>query len=235
MKLFPLCVAALFSSTLSAKTEMQEATTIVTPEAALVRLLEGNERFTKDQLLSPDRSQDRRAATAARQQPFAIIVGCSDSRVPPEVIFDQGIGDLFVVRVAGNVVGPLELDSIEFSVLVNNSSIILVLGHQNCGAVSAVLSHNSRDIKAVAALIEPAIRTVQENKGSLEAAVKANVRSVVDNLSRIEIFQEPIKAGRLIIVGGYYNLVSGKVEILTTEPLALGQKVLSEFQKRERV
>ncbi len=104
----------------------------MSPEVGLRRLLEGNDRFSETNFLVRP-PQDRRAATVAKQQPFAIIVGCSDSRVPPEVVFDQGLGDLFVVRVAGNVVGPLELDSIEYSVLVNHSSIIMVLGHQNCG------------------------------------------------------------------------------------------------------
>lgn len=105
-----------------------------TPSVALQRLIDGNGRFSQDELLHADHS-----ALLQGQTPFATIVSCSDSRVIPESIFDQGVGDLFVVRIAGNVVGPVELDSIDFSVKVLGSSLILVLGHESCGAVKAVM------------------------------------------------------------------------------------------------
>lgn len=104
-----------------------------TPQEVMNQLMEGNDRFVQDALEHPNRDQERRAAIAAKQYPIAVIVGCSDSRVSPEIIFDQGVGDLFVVRVAGNVIGPLELDSIEYGVLHLRAKVVLIVGHENCG------------------------------------------------------------------------------------------------------
>src|SRR5438105_8805589 len=114
---------------------------------ALQRLVDGNKRYAQDELLHADHSADRRNSLVQGQNPFATIVGCSDSRVPPEAIFDQGVGDLFVVRIAGNVAGPIELDSIDYSIKVLGASVILVLGHEACGAVNAVIENNAGDIK----------------------------------------------------------------------------------------
>jgi carbonic anhydrase len=111
----------------------------MTCEMGLQRLKEGNQRYVEDKLIHPDRTSERREALQSKQQPFAIIVGCSDSRVAPEIVFDQGVGDLFIVRVAGNVVGPIELDSIEYAAEYLKSCLIVVMGHQNCGAVDAVM------------------------------------------------------------------------------------------------
>lgn len=185
------------------------------PEASLQRLVEGNDRYTKDQFTSPDRTQERRLEVVSSQQPFAVIVGCSDSRVAPEIIFDQGIGDLFVVRVAGNVVGPVELDSIDYSALVLNSSIVLVLGHENCGAVKAVLAGQTKDIPAVAQLIEPAIAKVRNDPDHmLDHAIHANVEAVVTQLKNSPVLAQLMTDGKLNVVGGYYNLKSGKVDLL---------------------
>lgn len=184
----------------------------LTPDAAIQRLKQGNERFIQDKLTHPDRSKDRREATADRQSPFAVIMGCADSRIPPEIVFDQGIGDLFVVRVAGNVVGPLELDSILFSVHVNGSSVILVLGHQNCGAVTAVLQKKAEDIPAVASLIENSLRG--QSNLSLEEAIKANVKAVVAYLRKQPSLDAYLAKDRLKVVGGYYDFDTGRVEFL---------------------
>lgn len=182
----------------------------MTPEIALKRLLSGNERYAKDQLECPERLQERRQAVVAKQNPFAVIVGCSDSRVPAEIVFDQGVGDIFVVRVAGNVIGPSERDSIEFALEHLHASLVLVLGHENCGAVKAVLEGKDEDIPSVAALIEPAIK----GSPNLEAAVKANVRSIVKQLKDSAFVRDGIAKKRVDVVGGYYNLNSGKVALL---------------------
>lgn len=188
----------------------------INPESALQRLIEGNERYVNDKLLHPDRTRYRRESLTVSQAPFACIVGCSDSRVSPEIVFDQGIGDLFVVRVAGNVIGPIELDSVDFSGQVLGSSVILVLGHENCGAVNAVLEGQAQGIPAVAKLIEPAVAESKNVKGGnpLENAVKTNVRLVVEQLKNSSIIKQLIQEKKIAVVGGYYNLGSGKVELI---------------------
>src|SRR5262249_27743789 len=134
----------------------------------------------------------------------------SDSRVASEIIFDQGVGDLFVVRVAGTVVGPVERDSIDYAVSVLNASLVLVLGHENCGAVNAVFTKQDRDIPAVAQLIKPAI----VGAPSLEAAIKDNVKATVKQLRESPIFKNLIQQKKVDVVGAYYHLLSGKVELL---------------------
>lgn len=183
-----------------------------TPEESLKVLLEGNKRYASDQLLHPNRTMERRESLVAIQKPFAIIVGCSDSRVSPEIVFDQGIGDLFVVRVAGNVVGAIELDSIEFSAIYLNSSIILVLGHENCGAVSAVFKGNTKDIEVIAQKIEKGIGNLKPD--SLEGAIKANVRAVVSQIKNSEAVARLVHDKKINVVGGYYRLSTGEVELI---------------------
>lgn len=181
------------------------------PSAALKRLMEGNLRYTKDRSLNPDRNACRRLEVLNKQNPYATILGCSDSRVPPEIIFDEGIGDLFTIRVAGNVAGPLELDSIEYSARIG-SSLIVVLGHQSCGAVTAVLNNQVDDIEEIAQLIQPAIQDIKPDH--LIEAVKANVQWVVDHLKKTPLLQKLIEERKIEIVGAYYHLGSGKVELL---------------------
>jgi carbonic anhydrase len=184
-------------------------------QKSLETLMEGNVRFRTDRSLHPNRTAERRQETAQVQEPFAIIVGCSDSRVAPEIIFDQGVGDLFIVRVAGNVVGPVELDSIEYSALYLHSSLILVLGHENCGAVKAVLDGTTKDIEAVATLIEPAIKKSQQQTGNpLENAIKTNVLMVVHQLKNSPKLKELIDQKKLLVRGGYYHFKEGRVELL---------------------
>ncbi len=178
-------------------------------------LIEGNKRFAAGGALDPDQTGARRKETAERQNPFAIIVGCSDSRVPPVVVFDQGIGDLFTVRVAGNVVGPIEFDSIDYSAEYLHTPLILVLGHENCGAVKAVLQGQTKDIEEVAKLIAPAVKQAQKVAGDrLENAIKINVQMVVQRLKERPILKKLIAKGELDVHGGYYNFHTGLVEIL---------------------
>lgn len=182
---------------------------------AIQKLLEGNQRYVLDELEHPNRSVIRREAISSRQTPFAIIVGCSDSRVSPEIIFDQGLGDLFIVRVAGNVIGSIELDSIEYAALCLDASVVLVLGHENCGAVSAVVDHNTQFIKSIAKLIEPAVKIARQEDGNLlENAVKENVRLVISGLKKRKDIKTLIKKNKIKVIGGYYNLNTGKVEMI---------------------
>lgn len=179
----------------------------IDPDSALKFLKEGNERFYKETLLNPDRSKERRLEVRYDQRPFAVILCCSDSRVSPEIIFDQGIGDLFVVRVAGNVLGSLEFESIKYSLLANGSSLVLVLGHQDCGAIEAVFKNKAQDIEEIAKLIEPAIL----ESTTLEKATKDNVQYTVNLLKQSPIVEQLQSMNAVKIVGGYYDFKTGKV------------------------
>lgn len=186
----------------------------MTPEEALEKLQQGNKRYTNDALLHPNRSQLRREAIASRQNPFAVIMGCSDSRVSPEVVFDQGLGDLFIVRTAGNVVGPIEMESIKFGSVVLGASIIMVLGHENCGAIEAVVADRDSIIPVIVDKIKPGIKQYVGKPEALSAAVKANIRSVVNQVRNEKAIADLIERKKVNVVGGYYNLASGEVEII---------------------
>jgi carbonic anhydrase len=173
----------------------------------LKRLMAGNERYVNDKLEYPDHSSDRRKALVSKQEPFAVVLSCSDSRVPPEILFDQNVGDLFVVRLAGNVAGKLAIESMAYATNHLHASLILVMGHQNCGAVDAVLEDQTAGISDIAALIEPAVKSLK--KDELEKAVKANVRHVVKTLKN-----SPELGKNVAVFGGYYHLKTGKVEVL---------------------
>lgn len=185
----------------------------ISPEDALDRLISGNERYSKNVILQPRRSMERREEVSSKQNPFAIIVGCSDSRVSPELVFDQGIGDLFVIRDAGNVLGPIEQSSVEFSAEYLGSSLIFVLGHERCGAVTAVLNKKTRGIEPIANKISQAIKEYVSEEVTLEKAIKANVKSVVQELKYNPIIADLMRQKKLGIVGGYYQLSTGKVEL----------------------
>lgn len=194
----------------------------ITPSEAQERLVAGNQRFVSDKLEHPNRSKESREAVVQTQRPFAVVVGCSDSRVAPEILFDQGVGDIFVVRVAGNIVGPLELESIEFGVMVLGASTILVLGHENCGAVKAVLNNEAQAFPALADVIHPAIRDVNaQSPNALEEAIKVNVNAVVDQLKKNPVISRFISENRVNIAGGYYKLGTGAVQFLTQPEPAL--------------
>ena len=185
-------------------------------ENYLERLVQGNQRFAEGKSTHPNRDLERLQETAQSQTPFAAIIGCSDSRVPLEIIFDQGIGDLFIVRVAGNVVGPVELASIEFAVLQLKTPLIMVVGHKNCGAINAVMEGKTEGMEAVVSLVNPAIAEAKKQpQYTLETAIKDNVNHVVNQLKgHPENLAELIEKKKLQVVGGYYNLTTGKVEIL---------------------
>lgn len=215
-KILLLSMCSLITFNLCSCTMFKKETKKTTPQNALERLINGNKRYVDGRSTHPNRSSERRKEISSKQKPFAIIVGCSDSRVAPEIIFDEGLGDLFVVRVAGNVIGPIELDSIDYSALYLNSSIIIVLGHENCGAVDATLNDNTSDIKAVATLIEPAIQKTQksETKNPLEFAIKTNATNMKDYLEQSPNIEKLIKQKKIAVHAAYYNLKTGVVELL---------------------
>jgi len=194
----------------------------VTPAAALARLLAGNRRFITGRARHPHQSLADLRALAAGQHPFAITIGCADSRVPPELLFDQGLGDLFDNRVAGNIVDDLLLGSIEFAVEEFGSPLIVVLGHERCGAVKATISaietgagapgHIGTIVDALRPIVEPLLG----HPGDLvDLAVRANVSAQVAQLTaRSELLAEHVHAGDLRIVGARYDLDNGRVTLV---------------------
>jgi carbonic anhydrase len=191
----------------------------VAPAEAILKLKEGNGRYTSGNLQHPGQTAERRTELAKTQHPFAAIVSCSDSRVPPEIVFDQGLGDLFVVRVAGNVINDEGMGSIEYTVDHLGTRLILVLGHQSCGAVKAARETIAAKgkapghIESLVTAIKPAVEATA--KDDLETTVKANVKNVVRALrSSTPILKAEVDSGKIQVVGGYYSLDTGAVTFL---------------------
>lgn len=190
----------------------------LTPDQAFKKLQEGNKRYRVDQLTECDQTTARRKEVLARQKPFSVVIGCSDSRVPPEMIFDQGLGDLFTVRVAGNVIGEIELETIKFACLKLGTPLVLVLGHQNCGAIEASLQGDISSIPSISKLIDPAIKKVKKaGVLKLEFVVKENVKIGVEFLKKDKDLQLLVSQKKLKVVGGYYSLENGTVTFLDGE------------------
>jgi carbonic anhydrase len=185
---------------------------------SLQRLTAGNERWVGGATTRPDQAAARRTEVASGQRPFAVIVSCSDSRVPPELIFDQGIGDLFVVRAAGEVVDAVALGSIEFAVTALGAPLIVVLGHERCGAVEAALggAGAAGHIRAVVEQITPNISLAGGvTPATLDAAVRDQVRAVVRQLRGAGPLLAPrVQDGSLRVVGAVYDLDTGRVTVL---------------------
>jgi carbonic anhydrase len=188
------------------------------PDVALQRLKDGNQRFVEGKATHGHQQADRRAEIAMAQNPFAIIVCCSDSRVPPEVVFDQGLGDVFVVRTAGNVVDDVGLGSVEYAVEHFGTQLVVVLGHDRCGAVRAAVSGGEAHghVQAVLKAICPAVERVKDQPGDpVDNAMRANVSDVVKRLrTTAPILPDRVEAGRLTIIGARYDLDDGHVELL---------------------
>lgn len=205
--------------------------TPLSPADALAKLKEGNARFANnlrsmDSLASPA----RRASLVGGQRPFAIILSCSDSRVPSELVFDCGLGDLFVVRVAGNVVAPSIVGSIEFAASTFGTRLVAVVGHSHCGAVKAAVDFlqsgtpvPSPNIADIVERIVPAIRELGLNQSPAELSVRAtraNVRKSVDQLKHgSNLLEEMACSGKLSIVGGEYDLETGRVDFFDAASL----------------
>ncbi|MBD2690640.1 carbonic anhydrase [Anabaena catenula] len=190
----------------------------ISSDAALKSLVAGNQRFVEGKRLNPHQSKLRLEETAVAQYPFAAILGCADSRVPAEIVFDQGLGDLFVVRVAGNVASPTAIGSLEFCTAVLGAQLIVVLGHAKCGAVSAAIKGDPLPgrIGVFVEEIKPAVESVRNKTGNLEEnSIIANVQYQAQNLAESStILRGLIKEGKLKIVGGRYDLATGKVTIV---------------------
>ena len=191
----------------------------VAPAKAIAKLKEGNARNTSGNMQHPGQTTERRAELTKSQHPFAIILSCSDSRVPPEIVFDQGLGDLFIVRVAGNVLNDEGLGSIEYGVEILGARFIVVLGHQSCGAVDAAMKTVAAKGKAPGHIqsLVTAIKPVVDStpKGDLDTTIKANVKHVVDALrSSTPILKAKVDSGDVQVVGGYYGLDTGAVTFL---------------------
>ncbi|NEU72796.1 carbonic anhydrase [Hassallia byssoidea VB512170] len=187
-------------------------------DAALQKLIEGNQRFVQHKPQYPDQSAARLQEVAQAQHPFATILSCADSRVPAEILFDQGIGDIFDVRVAGNIATPETLGSIEYAVVLLGTPLVMVLGHERCGAVTAAVQNESLlgEIGSFVKAIKPAVKRVKDRPGdAVDNAVVANVQYQIERLKRSKLLTEQIEAGKLKIVGGRYDLDTGSVTMIT--------------------
>lgn len=194
-----------------------------TPQAALERLREGNQRFVAGLSQHATISHECFAGLRESQHPFAIILGCSDSRVPPEMVFDQGFGDLFVIRVAGNIIAPGIGGSIQYAYQHLGTSLLVVLGHEGCGAVKAALAakfHRAKHperIQQLVELIEPGLEQIDPALSAaeqLEMGVEVNVRWSLAQVNRTPEVQHAREKGNVLIVGAVYELTSGKVRWL---------------------
>lgn len=187
-----------------------------TPDEALKRLKQGNHRFATERLLHPNRTQEKRLSLTKGQSPYAAIVTCSDSRVIPEIIFDEGLGDLFVIRVAGNIVGTTELESVMYAVDHLSPSIIVVMGHENCGAVDAVVQNQDQGIPAIARFIKPSVKKAREMKVAdlLKKSVELNAMNMCSLLLNVKKISKKVHAESLAIHGAYYNMQTGSVDFL---------------------
>ncbi len=201
---------------------------------ALNRLREGNQRFASDSRISEAlTNEDRRAQVVKVQEPFAIILGCSDSRVPGEIIFDQGLGDLFVIRVAGNIVAPSQIGSVEFAADRFGTRLVVVLGHSNCGAIKATLEELSRSsdaqshhVQSIVDRIRPSVEPLLSVGGGrlsedelTDLAVRANIRASANQLRHgSQMLEQLIAADGLLVVGAEYSLESGLVDFFDGVP-----------------
>ena len=190
----------------------------LTADKALTKLMEGNKRYTSSHSQHPHQGARRRHELGETQYPFACILSCSDSRVPPEIVFDEGLGDLFVVRVAGNIVDNAVTGSIEYAVEHLGVPLVVVLGHEKCGAVQATLGGGEpgTHIQSLVEAILPAVAEARQTSGGLLGnAVGANVRRVVRQLRESgPILVDQVRSHRIKIVGAIYELDSGSVAVL---------------------
>jgi len=205
---------------------------MISAREALERLREGNRRFASDTPNDALATQSRRKALAAGQAPFAIILGCSDSRVPAELVFDQGLGDLFVIRVAGNIVAPSQIGSVEYAAERFGTRLVVVLGHSQCGAVAATLEElmrptdkQSRNLASIVNRIRPSVEALlktaarHDSEALVDEAVRSNVRVSADHLRHgSEILEQLIETNGLLVVGAEYSLDTGIVDFFDGVP-----------------
>ena len=200
-------------------------------DEALQKLMDGNKRYVSGSLMKKDIGETKRKELSTKgQKPFAIILTCSDSRVPPEILFDQGLGDIFIVRVAGNVVDPIVLRSIEYGAEHLNAPLLFILGHTKCGAVTATLEilETKGEPCPLAKKIMPAAEKAKKKGGTkdevLETAIKENVKNVYKDVMKSKIISHLVQEDKLKIVAGEYNITTGKIEMMELLKAAPGKK-----------
>jgi len=208
---------------------------MISARDALERLQEGNLRFVSNVRGSDALLLHRRAELPMSQEPFAIILGCSDARVPAEIVFDQGLGDLFVIRVAGNIVAPSQVGSVEFAAARFGTRLVVVLGHSQCGAILATLDalqrpsdNQSRNLQAIVDRVRPSVEGLlatdlrHDLNALVKQAVRANIRTAVDHLRHgSQLLEQLIQNEGLLVVGAEYSLETGVVEFLDEVPVAV--------------
>lgn len=199
---------------------------MISPQEALTKLVEGNKRFSSDNSIHPNRCAETKNALLKQQKPFAAVLSCSDSRVPIEIIFDAGLGDIFAVRTAGHVLSSEVLGSLEYAIKSLGVKLIIILGHENCGAINTAIqtydnksySELSDNLKSIMNHIYPAIENVKCNHTDdnfLNHAVKANIYYQLEDLLKKDAYiKEKVKKGEIAIVGAMYSLATGNVEFL---------------------
>ena len=209
---------------------------MITSREALDRLRAGNSRFvagTASAFAGPDRVSE----LASGQEPFAIVLGCSDSRVPAEIVFDQGLGDLFVIRVAGNIVAPSQVGSVEFAADRFGTPLVVVLGHSRCGAILAALEElerptqdQSRNLRSIVRRVRPSVEALlatplrDDHDALIDQAVRANVRASTNHLRHgSEVLEQLAEQGKLTIIGAEYSLETGLVDFFDGGPLFEGE------------
>jgi carbonic anhydrase len=205
---------------------------VINAVEALTRLREGNRRFVTGQSSTAALSRSAREALVAGQEPFAIILGCSDSRVPAELVFDQSFGDLFVIRVAGNIVAPSQVGSVEFAASRFGTRLVVVMGHSQCGAITATLEElqglatsQSRNLRSIVERVRPSVETLLNGRRDIDpdalirGAVRANVRASVNHLRHgSELLERLIPEIGLLVVGAEYSLETGVVDFFENIP-----------------
>ncbi|MFI1253938.1 carbonic anhydrase [Streptomyces netropsis] len=197
-----------------------------TPGAAFARLMDGNERWVSGDLQHPDRDPNRRQFVAQEQKPFGSILSCIDSRVPPELLFDTGLGDLYVMRTGGEAIGPVVTGSVEYGPMTSGTPLIVVLGHQRCGAVAAAYKSLRDDkplpgnLQAIVKALQPAYEQATREGGAdpVETMARAQVELTAADLRSNDDLAPLVKKGALAVVGAYYSLDTGKVEVLAGAP-----------------
>ena len=203
---------------------------MISARAALTRLREGNARFTS--MVSGSETIARRTELTTSQEPFAIVLGCSDARVPAEIVFDQGLGDLFVIRVAGNIVAPSQVGSVEFAAARFGTRLVVVLGHSQCGAILATLdelqrpsANQSRNLQSIVDRVRPSVEGLLEtdlrhdHDALVRQAVRLNIRASTNHLRHgSQVLEQLIQDEGLMVVGAEYSLETGKVEFFDGAP-----------------
>ena len=213
MKKFILILAMMVFATQAWAGEVRN----LSADSALTKLKVGNERFVQNRMKHPNLDNARRAKLVQMQRPFAVVLGCSDSRIPPELIFDQGLGDIFVIRNAGNVLDQHVLGSVEYAVHHLGVNLVVVLGHESCGAVGAAMSDNKESpaIESLKTSIAPAVCLCKQNNTyTYDNVVKANAKLGVESIMEDKELCEYMKEHNVKIIPAYYSIKTGKVEYL---------------------